>query len=575
MLSDFVQYLIEKKLIQKIDVESLQKISEKEFKTIEEVILDKNIIPEEIFFQAKSEFYKIPLKRITEDKISTAVLEEIPKETANYYKMIPFKKEGDIIEVGMINPEDFSARSALGFITRQNNLRAKIYLILPSEFKEVIKKYKVLKKEVEKAIEKLEEKEVIQGIKTIAEEVSEEAPVSKIVSVLLKHAVEGKASDVHIEPYDKQLRIRFRVDGVLYSSLSLEKKFLSSIISRIKILSNLRIDETRVPQDGRFSAVVNEKKINFRVGIFPTPEGEKAAIRVLDPSSAIVGLSQLGIGRRNLEIMKRVIKLPFGMILFCGPTGSGKTTTQYAILQELNKEGVNVVTLEDPVEYWIKGINQSQMRPEINYTFASGLRQILRQDPDIIMVGEIRDEETASLAVNAALTGHLVLSTLHTNNSVGVIPRLVDMGVEPFLIPVSLKAAFSQRLVRKLCPHCKKKVKASPLEKKIIKNEIDNLPEEERKKVKIPSPLYIYKSQGCYKCAKKGTKGRTGLYEVLVMTEELEKTISIEPSEYKIIEEAKRQGMITLKQDGILKVLDGVVSLEEILKAVETKEEII
>ena len=576
MLSDFVHYLIKKKLIKENDIDGFCQTSKKELKTVEEIILEKEIIPEEIFFQEKSEFYNIPLKRIIEDKISVSVLEEIPEGTAKYYKIVPLKKEKGIIEVGMINPENPSARSALDFIARQNNLQSKIYLILPSEFKEVIRKYKILKKEVEGAIEKLEKEEKkIQPVETTVKEVNEEAPVSKIVSVILKHAIEGKASDIHIEPYDKQLRIRFRVDGVLYSSLFLERKFLPSIVSRIKILSNLRIDETRIPQDGRFSAVMNGKKINFRIGTFPTPEGEKVAIRVLDPSSAIVGFSELGIKGRNLEIIKKVIKLPFGMILFCGPTGSGKTTTQYTILQELNKEGVNIVTLEDPVEYWIQGINQSQMRPEIDYTFASGLRQILRQDPDIIMVGEIRDEETASLAVNAALTGHLVLSTLHTNNSVGVIPRLVDMGVEPFLIPASLKAAFSQRLVRKLCLHCKKKVKANSLEKEIIKKEIDNLPKEEKEKIKVDSPLYIYKSEGCHKCANKGTKGRAGLYEVLVMTEELAKTVSINPSESEIIKETKRQGMITLKQDGILKVLEGLVSLEEVLKVVETKEEII
>lgn len=575
MLSDFINYLVKKKLIKEKDVEGLCQASEKELKTVEELILEKEIIPEEIFFQAKSEFYKIPLKRVIEDKISVSILEEIPEETAKHYKVVPLKKEKGVIEVGMVDPEDLSARSALDFIARQNNLQIKIFLILPSEFKEIIRKYKILKTEVEKAIEKLKEEEIIEGAKATVEEANEEAPVSKIVSVILKHAIEGKASDIHIEPYDKQLRIRFRVDGVLYPSLSLERKFLSSIVSRIKILSNLRIDETRVPQDGRFGSVINGKKINFRIGTFPTPEGEKVAIRVLDPSSAIVGFSELGIKGRNLKIIKKVIKLPFGMILFCGPTGSGKTTTQYTILQELNKEGVNIVTLEDPVEYWVKGINQSQMRPEINYTFASGLRQILRQDPDVIMVGEVRDEETASLAVNAALTGHLVLSTLHTNNSVGVIPRLVDMGVEPFLIPSSLKTAFSQRLVRKLCPYCKEKVKASSLEQEIIEKEIGGLPKEEREKIKLSSPLYIYKAVGCHKCGKKGTKGRAGLYEALVMTEELEKTVSTKPSEHEIIKETKRQGMITLKQDGILKVLDGLVSLEEVLKVVETKEEII
>lgn len=576
MISDFIEFLIKKNIIKRKSIDDILQIAEKEFKPLEEVILEKSLIPEEIFFQAKSEFYKIPLKKEIVDKISPSILEEISEQTAYYYKMLPLRKESNILEVGMVNPEDLSAKSALDFIARQNNFQTVIYLIQYSEFNEAVKKYKVLKKEVKEAVERLEKEEILTPKeKEEIETAKEEAPVSKIVSVILKHAIEGRASDIHIEPFNKQLRVRFRLDGVLYSSLFLEKKFLSPLVSRIKILSNLRIDETRIPQDGRFNAVINDKKINFRVGTFPTPEGEKVAIRVLDPSSAVVGFAHLGITGRSFEIIKRVISLPFGLILFCGPTGSGKTTTQYTILQELNKEDVNIVTLEDPVEYWIEGINQSQVRPEINYTFASGLRQILRQDPDVIMVGEIRDGETASLAIHSALTGHLVLSTLHTNNAIGVIPRLVDMGVEPFLLPVSLKAAVSQRLVRRLCPYCKEKVKATDFEKQIIKGEIERLPEMERKKIKIPHPIYVYKPRGCLRCAKKGTKGRIGIYEVLVMTKEMEKIILTEPSEYKIAEEAENQGMLTMKQDGIIKVLEGIVSYEEVLKAVETKEEIL
>lgn len=574
MVSDFIEYIIKKNLVKRKEIDKLSKAVEKEFKPLEEIILERNIIPEEVFFQAKSEFYRTPLRREIVDKISPSILEGISEEAAYNNKMIPLRKEGNILEVGMVNPENLSARSALDFISRQKNFQVVVYLILPSEFKEAFKKYRVLKKEVKEAIEKLEMEEgiIAKGTEEI-EAATEEAPVSKIVSVILKHAVEGKASDIHIEPYSNQLRVRFRMDGVLYSSLFLDKKFLSPLVSRIKILSSLRIDETRIPQDGRFYAVISGKKINFRIGTFPTPEGEKVAIRVLDPSSSIVGFSHLGIIGRNFELIQQVMRLPFGLILFCGPTGSGKTTTQYTLLQELNKEDVNIVTLEDPVEYWIKGINQSQVRPEIGYTFASGLRQILRQDPDIIMVGEIRDGETASLAIHSALTGHLVLSTLHTNNAIGVIPRLVDMGVEPFLLPVSLKAAVSQRLVKRLCPYCKEKVRANDFEKRIIKEEIGKLLEKEREKIKVPSPIYVYKPKGCPKCAKKGTKGRVGVYEVLVMTKELEKIILTDSSEYKIAEEARNQGMVTMKQDGILKILEGIVSPEEVFKVVEAEEE--
>jgi len=296
---------------------------------------------------------------------------------------------------------------------------------------------------------------------------------------------------------------------------------------------------------------------------------------VLDPKNAVRELPQLGFRGRNLELIKKAMKLPFGSIVFCGPTGSGKSTSQYAILRKLNTEGVNIVSLEDPVEYWIDGVNQSHVRPEIGYTFASGLRQVVRQDPDIIMVGEVRDRETAELVTHAALTGHLVLFTLHTNDAIGAIPRLIDLGVQKFLIPPSLKVIVSQRLIRKLCPYCKQKVKANKEEERIIKTEIEKLSPEEKKKIKITDPLYIYKPKGCPRCANKGTKGREGIFEALIMTRQLEEIIITAPSEGDIEEEARRQGMITLKQDGILKVLQGELALEEVLKSVEIKKELI
>jgi len=280
-----------------------------------------------------------------------------------------------------------------------------------------------------------------------------------MVAVILRHAVEGNASDVHIEPEENQLRIRFRMDGTLYSSLFLPIHTHPSIVARIKILSNLRIDETRIPQDGRFSARINNKDIDFRVSTFPTKLGEKVAIRVLDPTEGLKTYQEIGLISTNLKLIKEAIVRPFGLILATGPTGSGKTTTLYAILQELNKPEVNIVTLEDPIEYFVKGINQSQIRPEINYDFSQGLRHVVRQDPDIIMVGEIRDEESASLATQAALTGHIVLSTLHTNNAIGIIPRLIDMKVKPFLLPATLNIGIAQRLAQRLCPYCKEKVK--------------------------------------------------------------------------------------------------------------------
>jgi type II secretory ATPase GspE/PulE/Tfp pilus assembly ATPase PilB-like protein len=344
------------------------------------------------------------------------------------------------------------------------------------------------------------------------------------------------------------------------------------VVARIKILSNLKIDETRIPQDGRFSTTIDGKNIDFRVSTFPTTLGEKVAIRVLDPTTGLKTFKELGLEKRNFEVVKAAIEKPYGLILATGPTGCGKTTTLYAILQVLNKEGVNIVTLEDPVEYFIEGVNQSQVRPEIGYDFAIGLRHVIRQDPDIIMVGEIRDPETASLATHAALTGHIVLSTLHTSNVLGVIPRLLDLGVQPYLIPPTLSIAIAQRLVRKLCDDCKKPVSPKKEIRDLILKEIEELPPKTKEDSKTSSEkLTIYKAVGCRKCNNEGYTGRVGLFEILSMTDQLSDIILKIPEEREILKEAKRQGMITMKQDGILKVLSGVTTIEEVLRVAEEK----
>ena len=342
-----------------------------------------------------------------------------------------------------------------------------------------------------------------------------------------------------------------------------------AIVARIKILSRLKIDETRIPQDGRFSTNFGDKRIDFRVSTFPTTLGEKVVIRVLDPSESVSSLDKLGLIGRNLEIVQKSIKSPYGMILVTGPTGSGKTTTLYTILRLLNQEKTNIVTLEDPVEYFMSGVNQSQVMPEIDYTFAKGLRQILRQDPDIIMVGEIRDEETASLAIHAALTGHLVLSTLHTTSAAGVIPRLLDMGIKPFLISPTLSVAISQRLMRVLCLHCKKKVKLQGEKKKYFLEKVKKLPLNVRNQLKLGSELFVYESVGCKKCNNNGYTGRIGVFEVLEMTDSLADIITQGPTEQAISKEGEKQGMTTMEGDGILKVLDGITSIDEVMRVAE------
>ena len=574
---DLIQQLIRKKILTKKEGIGLRAEMRKSGKTQEEVILAARIIDEPSLFQIKSEILKVPLKKSLPEEISQEILSVIPRESAEYYKMVPLKirKEERVLEVGMVYPENTLAQEALKFLARQQKLHPEIFLITLTDFKKVLEKYRAPKREMEKALEKLEKEIKIVPEKRIErrefERMAEEAPIIKIVAVILRQAVEGRASDIHIEPTRENLRVRYRLDGVLHSSLLLPLKIHPAIVSRIKILSGLRIDETRIPQDGRFTATVGEKRIDFRVSTFPTTLGEKVAIRVLDPEEGLKSLDELGLRDQNLKWIKEAIKKPYGMILVTGPSGCGKTTTLYALMRILNREEVNIVTLEDPVEYFIPGVNQSQVNPEINYTFARGLRQILRQDPDIIMVGEIRDAETVALAIHAALTGHLVLSTLHTTNALAVIPRLIDMGVEPFLIPPTLNLAISQRLVRVLCPFCKKKIKATSEEKKYILEKIKNLPQNLKNKLKIESPLYIFKPKGCKKCNFKGYSGRTGVFEVIKMTDELAKIVTQHPTEGEIFKEARRQGMISMEEDGVLKVLEGQTSLEEVMRVAKEK----
>jgi type IV pilus assembly protein PilB len=571
-----VQQLVKKGILEPKQATTLEYEIKSSGRKEEEVLLEKRIVSEELLFDLKSKVLNVPLKKVSPDEIPLKILELIPEESAKFYQMVPIGMKNNIFEAGLVYPEDLKARESLKFLARQGKFSYKIFLITFTDFREVLKKYRTLKKEVITALEELETELKVEKIERplAAEEMArlaEEAPISKVVGVMLRYAVDSGASDIHIEPTREKLRVRFRVMGILHSSIFLPLKILPAVIARVKILSNLRIDETRIPQDGRFSTKIEEKQIDFRVSTFPTSLGEKAAIRVLDPSVGLKSFEELGLTGRSFEVLKLAIRKPYGMILATGPTGCGKTTTLYAILQAMNKEGVNIVTLEDPIEYYLDGINQSQVRPEIGYGFAQGLRHILRQDPNIIMVGEIRDEETSGLAIHAALTGHLVLSTIHTNTAFGVIPRLVDLGIKPYLISPALSIALAQRLVRTLCPYCKKKIKSSEEIEGMILREIENFPEVVKKEIKIPKPLLIYQAVGCQKCNQVGYSGRTALFEVLKMTDELAEIILKEPSEIKIVQEGKRQGMLTMKQDGILKVLEGITTNEEVLRVAEAK----
>ena len=556
-------------------VSELEKEVRKTGQSEEDIILGQKIVSENVLFELKSKLLKIPLQALKAEDISADVLELIPEEASINYKMAAFSKVEKFIQVGMVYPENISAQNALRFLANQNGFDYHIYLITPTVFENLLKQRRNIGLEAKKALDEInkEKNEILEDLSKgkAADIISEDAPVIKMVLVMLRHAIEGKASDIHIEPGREKLVVRFRQNGILHSSLILPLKVHASVVARIKILSGLKIDENRVPQDGRFSARINDQGIDFRVATFPTLYGEKVEIRVLDPSAGSKSFDDLGLEGRNLEIVKTAIHKPYGMILFTGPTGSGKTTSQYAILRILNQDSVNIVTVEDPIEYAIDGINQSQVKPEIGYTFAAGLRQILRQDPNIIMVGEIRDEETANLAINAALTGHIVLSTLHTNSSVGVVPRLIDMGVRPFLIPSVLRAVISQRLVRTLCPTCKIKTKPSEKIKIFIIEKIKGLPAVSKKEAKIPDPFYIYEAKGCEACNFTGYSGRIALYEVLSMNNELAEMILKNPLEEPIFKVAQKQGMITMEQAGIIKVLEGKTTIAEVTRATEEK----
>src|SRR3989339_54175 len=549
---------------------------EKTGKPEEEIILAKRIVPENALFELKSKVFRVPLKKIKAESIPAEVLELIPAEAVINYKMAAVSKNEKFVEIGMVYPENIIAQNALRFLAGQEKFDYRVCLITITDLQNILKQQKNISAETKKALEKPNEERggalTVEEKKPALQAQAEEAPIIKMVFVILSHAIEAKASDIHIEPGREKLTVRFRMNGILHPSLFLPIRVHPSIVARVKILSSLKIDENRVPQDGRFSAKIGSTDIDFRVSTFPTLFGEKVELRVLDPSTGLRSFKELGLGGRDFEIVNSAVKKPYGLVLFTGPTGSGKTTSQYAILRTLNKDSVNIITLEDPIEYSIEGVNQSQIKPEIGYTFANGLRQILRQDPNVIMIGEIRDEETADLVVNAALTGHVVLSTLHTNSSVGVVPRLTDMGVRQFLIPSALRLVISQRLIRILCKKCKVKKRPIGEAHAYLSKKIKGLPAFVKQNLKLPDTLFVYEAKGCEKCNFTGFAGRVGLYEVLPITTEISRLILKGTSENELFQTAQKQGMLSMEQNGILKILDGETSVEEIIRVMGEKE---
>lgn len=562
------------------DAERIIQTAQQEDKDVGMALIEAGVMSDEELAKFKSVLYRVPIISLTEHEPQSDAFKEISEDVAGFYRVVPFEVGGGVLKVGLIDPEDINALEALKFIASDKGLKLDKYVITYKDFSDTLKKFKSLTGEVGKALQSIAE----QAGKDIAgqeaelklEDITAESPVTKVVSAMLMHAIESRGSDIHIEPFDDHTRVRFRIDGVLQRVLDLPKNLHPAVVTRIKILSTLKIDETRVPQDGRFSIFQGKNKIDFRVSTFPTKAGEKIVMRILDPLSSKIDLVALGVAGRSDQLLQEAMDKPYGIILITGPTGSGKSTTIAAMLKQLNSEEVNIVTLEDPIEYFIDGVNQSQTHEEIGYTFANGLRSILRQDPDIIMVGEIRDRETAALAVQAALTGHVVLSTLHTNDALGVIPRLIDMDVEKYLLPPVLSLAVAQRLLRRLCPTCKIKAQSNEAETKLISDALAALPPDMKAPL-VATQYEIYKpntENPCKECGGKAFKGRIAIFEMLKMTDDLEDIILGDISESALHREAEKQGMVTMFQDGVLKVLDGIVSLEELLEVAQSKEEI-
>ncbi len=542
--------------------------------SLEEVLLSEGVKKEDVL-RVRGAYYDLPIRDLGAKGVPFEFLKYIPEDSAGYYRFAPLSVANGVLEIGITNPENIEARDALQFIATKLGMPFKIYVISEEDFKSILESYKGLTGEVTKALSDLEvdikdtagdaiikdaKPEEESAVKMRAH-IVEDAPVAKITAVILRHATEGGASDVHIEHMGDKVRVRFRVDGELFTSLILPVNVHSSMVARIKILSNLKLDEKRKPQDGRFSARIDGRKIDFRVSTFPAYYGEKVVMRILDTERGVKPLVDLGFRAEDLEKVRSALKLPYGIILITGPTGSGKSTTLYSMLNELDKETKNIVSLEDPVEYNMSGISQSQVRPEIGYTFETGLRTTLRQDPDVIMVGEIRDKETAQLAIQAALTGHLVLSTLHTNTSIGAIPRLVDMGVDPYLIAPTLALVIAQRLVKTICPGAQKEMPADEAYKIMVDKQFADLPDEFKVKLNLDRPFF--EAMPTTECPS-GVRGRRPVFELFMTDKDISKIILADPTEPSLWQEARKKGMLTLKEDAMLKCMDGSVSFQEV-----------
>ncbi|KKQ02343.1 MAG: Tfp pilus assembly protein PilB [Parcubacteria group bacterium GW2011_GWA2_36_24] len=572
----FLEELAKEEIIKQSQIGEIKsRAQEKYGGDVDEALLESGITEEKIL-EAKGKYLQMPVKKVNKQGLTFDALKYISEDSATHYHFVPIELQEGVLEVGVLNGEDAQALDALQFISAKLGIPFKIYLISKSDYESIMQTYKGIGIQIGEALGELDRESQIEA-KSLGEEnlnkeikniglgeevrIVEDAPVIKIVAVILRNALEGGASDIHIEHTGEKVKVRFRVDGSLYTSIVLPPSIYSGIVARVKILAKLRLDEKRKPQDGSFSANIDGRKIDFRVSTMPAYYGEKVAMRILDAEKGVKPLDQLGLSETNLRMIREALKQPYGLVLITGPTGSGKSTTLYSMMNELDREKNNIVSLEDPVEYHMPDINQSQMMSEIGYTFASGLRSILRQDPDIIMVGEIRDKETAQLAIQAALTGHLVLSTLHTNNAIGAIPRLVDMGVDPYLIAPTLILSIAQRLARMTCPSSRKLAPMDESVKMQIEEQMKDLPIEFKKEIGVKGEMYeTVPSSEC----PSGTRGRIAVFEMFKIDREMQEVILKNPVEEEIYRVARKKGMLMMKEDAMLKSLEGIIPFREV-----------
>ena len=570
-------FLLDANLVTEEQFDAAQKKAEKTNQKVGDVLVSEDLISQEELIKLEAYILGIPFVNLEKEIVPPEALRIIPEPIARGHNIIAFRKQGNDLEVAMLDPEDLRT---IEFIKKTTPLRILPRLTSSASIKNVLNQYQktleaefgeIIKKEAE-GIRVIKEEEIVEG-KEELKKVAEELPVVRIVDTLLKHAILQRASDIHIEPTEKEVVVRYRIDGVLRDAMTLPKLAASGIVARVKVLSNLKLDEHRLPQDGRFKVEAEEYKYSIRVSILPVFDGEKIVMRLLPETTKALTLEELGLGGEALERIQDNLRKPVGMILITGPTGCGKTTTLYSMMEILNSPGVNISTVEDPIEYRMPRINQTQVNPKIGLTFASGLRSLVRQDPNIIMVGEIRDNETAGLAINAALTGHLVLSTLHTTDAAGSIPRLIDMKAEPFLISSTLNCILAQRLVRRLCPEKEKYTLKDPEIKNLRKYcDLDRILKI-LKEEKIIKPRDDFKNVVFYrpkpsKEHPEGYRGRLGIYEVLSVTETIKELIVKKATSAQIQAQAQKEGMRLMVEDGFIKAAQGITSIEEVLRVI-------